>query len=671
MNVLITGGYNFVSRLTAERFYKEGCQIILMTDHGKDSSRETIYNGEILKNTLLRHDQFKCYHLDGDLEKYEWVFKSNKFDVVIHIENGQAESEARRFSQFANLVNLSMKYKIGQFVFVPLMKQKKESLYTFLNNVLIDSSKIINQGVDLGLTTIIPGDVYGPYARKETLEAQIGQYIQDAINGSGETFKPKKNTYYYIDDVVDAIYKVVAHKNIGVFELGKDTIQGWEPKYSLEAGLEKTVSWYKKNRDFWKIDEVVEKKSLLKRLEVLLPYGENILFFLITFLIAYQTKDNTFRYNVFPLDFNLIYIFLISVTYGMRQGIIAIFLACFSYVVVYLHISPDLAGIVYNQGHIIQLLIYVMVGIITAYVVDNKRRETENLKTELLAKEDKQNFIEEVCNQVTAIKDELQEQILNTDNSLGKIYDLTKELNSLLVEDVYYGAIHTLEKLLKTQSVAIYKCNKAQTFLRLMTHSKEWHNELSASLRIDEYKAITELFKTREIFINYELNKDLPMMMAPILHNNEVIAVAFIDDVPFESLTLYYENFFRVAIGLIQNAIVQALTYEAATIHERYIGEGPVVHMNYFNEMIKNKQRAKSQFNIPYTILTVKENKYSLESLAMAIQECIRETDYIGANKENEVYIMLSNSDLQHSQLIARRLSRKGIETMPYKGVSA
>lgn len=663
MNVLITGGYSFISQFAARRFHKEGCQITLISDATEDALKDNVPKG--IK------EKFKCYHVDGNLEKYDRIFKNSKFDIVIHIENRQEQEAEKRFRTFAALVDLGMKYKIKQFVYMPCVKDAQENLYTLLKEVLINSSQSIGRDVSLNLTTIIPGNIYGPGAKKEELEVQMRDYIGSIMNGREMPFKPKQTTYYYIDDVVDAIYKVVQHKQIGVFNLNEKTLQGWEPKYSLETGMKKTVSWYKKNGDFWKIDNEVEKKSFFKRFETLLPYGENILFFLITFLIAFQTKDNTLRYNVFPLDFNLIYIFLISMAYGMRQGIIAIFLACFSYVVVYLNISPDLAGVVYNQGHIIQLLIYVMVGIVTAYVVDNKRREVENLKNDLDVSRDKQNFMEEVCDQTAALKDELQNQILNTDDSLGKIYKLSKELNSLLVEDVYFGAVHTLEKLLKTQSVSIYKCNKDKTFLRLIARSKGVASNLPASLKVNEFKALEDLFETGEVFVNYALNPVLPMMMAPIIYNNEVIAVAVIDDVPFESLTLYYENFFRVAVGLIQNAISQALAYEAAIEGKKYIGEEKIIRMEYFGEIIKNKQKAKTQFNIPYTILKVEEGSHKLEKTASEVKKCIRDTDYIGASEQGELYIMLSNSDAQNSQPIMRRLSAKGIEVTPYKGVSA
>lgn len=664
MNILITGGRSAIGKLLGERFHKEGDNVTLVETNLEDVPKKAIYNEKVLRTCETKQTQFKCYQFENNIEKLEWVFKINQFDVVIHVEDRWEKSEEVRFNQLVNHIDLGTKYGIKQLLFIPTCEVTNTS-YAVLRKQLLQRDK--EHVGALSLTTLMISNIYGPSLKQEELTEEMVQYIEAALNHKSKVLKQK--AYYYIDDMVDAIYKLVSQKHVGMFELGKSAIGGWEPKYSLEAGLKRTVSWYKKNKDFWEIDKTVEKKSLLKRLEFLLPYGENILIFLITFLIAYQTRDNTLRYNVFPLDFNLIYIFLMSIVYGMSQGIIAILLACFSYVYVYLNISPDLAGIVYNQTHIIQLLIYVLVGVVTAYVVDNKRRQIENLKADLSIANDQQNFIEEVCQQVTAVKEELQEQILNTDNSLGKIYNLSKELNSLLIEDVYYGAIHTLEKLLKTQAVSIYKCNHTKTFLRLMTHSKNLPSEVKASLRVDDYEDIKKLIETKEIFINYQLDKQLPMMMAPIVHRDEVIAVVFIDEVPFESLTLYYENFFRVAIGLIQNAIVQALAYEEAIKHKKYIGDSVVVQMAYFNEIIKNKQRAKVQFNIPYTILEVKEGA-NLHK-ANEIKKCIRETDYIGSNEIDETYIMLSNSDVNSSQLIIERLNKTGIEAVVYKGVSA
>lgn len=658
MSVLITGGRSAIGKLLAKRFHKEGHSVIHVAMNLEKVSKKATYHYD--KEHGVKQNEFKSYQFENNVEKLEWVFKANRFDVVIHIEDRWESSEEVRFNQLVGHIDLANLYGVKQFIFVPTIYDVTHSSYDLLKAQLL-----INQKT-LSLATLVVENLYGPNLKAEELNEGMVQYIDATLKHRYSVLK--QEDYYYIDDVIDAIYKLVSQKHLGVFELGQTTISGWQPKYSLEVGLKRTVSWYKKNKTFWEIDETVEKQSLWKRLEVLLPYGENILIFLITFLLAYQTRDNTVRYNVFPLDFNLIYIFLMSIIYGMSQGIIAIVLACFSYVYVYLNISPNLASIVYSQTHIIQLLVYVLVGVVTAYIVDNKRRQIENLKGDLNIAHDQKNFIEEVCQQVTAVKEALEEQILNTDNSLGKIYELSKELNSLLIEDVYYGAIHTLEKLLKAQAIAIYKCNHTRTFLRLMTHSKQLSNEVTGSLRVDDYEEIKKVIKDKQIFINYQLDKSLPMMMAPIVYRDEVIAVVFIDAVPFESLTLYYENFFRVAIGLIENAITQALMYEEAIKHKRYIGDSGVVHMRYFNELIKNKQRAKLQFNIPYTILVVAEGGIAQ---AEAIKHCIRETDYIGSNEVGEIYIMLSNSDISSSQLIVERLNKKGIEATIYKGVSA
>ncbi|WP_054742517.1 DUF4118 domain-containing protein [Cellulosilyticum ruminicola] len=653
MNVLITGGRSTIVKCLAERFYKEGESTILVE----------IVNS--LKHTKEKYKgaAFKCYQIEDNKEKLEWVFKVNQFDIVIYVEDQWEKAEEKRFNRLMQYIELAHQYGVGQLIFVPMVHKELNSSYAVFRKKLLEGRFM----GELSLTTLDASYIYGPNLKEEELEKEVVAYIKAALNGQNKSLK--QQNYYYIGDVIDAVYKLASQKHVGVFELGKDTIQGWQPKYSLEVGLEKTVAWYVKNKDFWEIDKLAEKQAFLKRLKFLLPYGENTIIFLITFFIAYQTRDNTVRYNVFPIDLNLIYIFLISMVHGMGQGIIAILLACFSYVYVYLCVSPELAGIIYNQTHIIQLLVYVLVGVLTAYVVDNKHRQIENLKADLKMANEKQNFVEEVCQQVADVKEELQEQILNTENSLGKIYELSRELNSLLLEDVYYGAIHTLEKLLKTQSISIYKCNHTKTFLRLMTHSKNLLSEAAASLRIDDYEAIRNLIATKEIFINYKLDEKLPMLMAPIVYREEVIAVVFVDGVPFENLTLYYENFFRVAIGLIQNAIAQALAYEEAIKHKKYIGDSGVVQIAYFNEIIKNKQRAKVQFNIPYTILQVEVGVHL--SRAHEIRQCIRETDYIGSNEMDEIYIMLSNSDMTSSQLIVERLNKKGIEAVICKGVSA
>src|SRR3954451_7907014 len=108
MRVLVTGGYGFIGSFVAETFFKEGHDIYII-DNLSSGNKE---------NVPFNH---KFYQLNVDDPQCEDIFKSNGFDVVIHLaaqvnvatsmENPYLDSQSNVLG-LANILQLSKKYGV-------------------------------------------------------------------------------------------------------------------------------------------------------------------------------------------------------------------------------------------------------------------------------------------------------------------------------------------------------------------------------------------------------------------------------------------------------------------------------------------------------------------------------------------------------------------------------
>src|SRR5690606_10474832 len=72
MKVLVTGGYGFIGSHVADRFYKEGYEVFII-DNLSTGTKE---------NVKIKH---KSYILSVDDPKCEEIFRSNRFDIIVHL----------------------------------------------------------------------------------------------------------------------------------------------------------------------------------------------------------------------------------------------------------------------------------------------------------------------------------------------------------------------------------------------------------------------------------------------------------------------------------------------------------------------------------------------------------------------------------------------------------
>ncbi|MCT4688363.1 NAD-dependent epimerase/dehydratase family protein [Vallitalea sp.] len=233
--VLITGGYGFIGSHVAERFNKEGYKIYILDDLSSGRA----------DNTTIKHKKFNLNITD---QKCEEIFRSNRFDVVVHLaavtENHEFNKSLNEYTKsnilgLSNILELSSKYNVSKVIFASsadIYGNKGNGPYTEEMKVMPHNSLGISKEAGEGyckyyskrynLETVILriSNVYGPRQPKQNGNlSNILQKVSDdeklVINDNCY----ETRDYIYVEDVAFAIYQCATRQCEGTFNLSTNT----------------------------------------------------------------------------------------------------------------------------------------------------------------------------------------------------------------------------------------------------------------------------------------------------------------------------------------------------------------------------------------------------------------------------------------------------------------
>ncbi|KOP82863.1 NAD-dependent epimerase/dehydratase family protein [Cytobacillus solani] len=260
MKVLITGGYGFIGSYVSEKFYREGHEIHILDNltTGKKS------------NVQFRH---QSYLLNIDDEQCEQIFRTNKFDIVIHlaaqvdveksIQSPALDSKVNMLG-LVNILQLAGKYKVSKFVFassaavygnneeIPLNEEsacKPFSPYGINKQLGEYYCQKWNDLYQLDTTCFRFSNVYGPKQRSEGEGGVISIFSNKILNNEELTIYgdgTQTRDFIYVEDVAEAIFRSVLSNVTGLMNLSTNT----------ETSINQLVEYFKEMAD---LPEIVFK----------------------------------------------------------------------------------------------------------------------------------------------------------------------------------------------------------------------------------------------------------------------------------------------------------------------------------------------------------------------------------------------------------------------------
>jgi len=363
------------------------------------------------------------------------------------------------------------------------------------------------------------------------------------------------------------------------------------------------------------------------------------------------------------LDFNYVYIAAMGLLYGKRQSMPAALLSAGLLIYSFLLHGADIVGLLYLPQHMLHFASYLFVAVFTGYTTDSKNRTIENMEYRNQRAQERYEFLEDMYSENIKIKNKLYHQIVNSDDSIGRAYQIIKKLDSVELEDVYTQAAEVTAELLNAEQVAIYIVGKNAYYLRQKVRRGEKVSELPRSLKIEEFPYLQELMAKQSIFVNKKLEEGLPDLAAPVVFQNKVIAVIQIFDLDFEKWNLSQQNLLAVTARLIASALGKAYQYEEGIQSRKYIENTRIIRREEFIKICREVRRRQQVLNnsaqAAYLRITGAEEP---EVLDRKLAGVVRTEDFIG-EYEGSTYILLLDITPAIVEQVRQRLSGAGVET--------
>lgn len=553
-------------------------------------------------------------------------------------------------------------------------------------------------------------EVYGA-SKNHYLEENICTTLcQQVINNEQiEIFTNKSHNLLYMDDAVDGLYKVMVAKSEGneIYHVASEpdnTYLETEIMASLQNAIPyetkiniiendqyiankkyvtakiQTLSFNEKYQLKDRIEELYhtirkgEKRAFLvgsrqesilgrifdidsKVMDRVLPYVENIVFFVLLNLFIYFTRTLNFHEVV---DVYLLYIVIASLIYGFEQSIFTIMLSVLGKI--YLTIYSDISALsLVNEYMYMWILFVFAIGAMVGYLKEQYKIKYADMIDENKYLEGQLVDIKAINTLNAEVKELYESRLLNYTDSFGKTHEITSKLDLVEPQAIIFKAVQVIQEIMNTDEVSIYISSGNNNFFRLIASSADKSRKLSASLQTSEYIRIFEKMEKKEIYVNTTLDPDYPMMAGGIYKNDHLQSIVMIWSLPFESNNLYQMNVFEVTCRLIESKLNVAYSYMSNLGSSYEFKYENMLDKQSFEKTLEIYELGFDEGIVDYSLLTVqKDPKAPREAFVDQLKKNIRETDYM---YEDELFtkILLTNTDAIGAQYVIDRLENDGL----------
>ena len=434
---------------------------------------------------------------------------------------------------------------------------------------------------------------------------------------------------------------------------------GWMPFHALEEeeGLEFPAGGASEEGDGPGREG---KRPARARRSLLAETGQNLLLFAAALLVSSLTAGwSDLRY----VDVRLLYVIVVAITFGMRQGLLATALAILSYLVTLVRSQIDISYVLYSVESWIPFIVYGVAGAFGGYWSDRKNDEYDGLQNEYREQGERYAFLKELYRDVVEVKNNLQKQIVISRDSLGHLYAITRELGSLSPRAVCLRTIRVMEEVMECRGAALYILSrKGDGFCRLVACSAPLSARLAASLDLRDYPKLREAVEGKRLYVNTELDQDYPAFAMPILDGEEAVALAVLYELAPDRYTSYYRNLFETLVRMIQDNLSRAFRHQRENWDKIYLPGTAILSPEGFEAEWESFRRAREEYNNPFSAARITASAALPEprELYQRLAPLLRGTDLLGVRADGSLWVIFVYANRDSRPILERRFADNG-----------
>ena len=685
MRILLVGNTGYITNEFIEEAFPE-CQVFILGDsilktnrrkniivrpfpESEEETEDIFYTYEFEK--IVYFSNYLTFHgeLEGESEMLRKVLQYCKGKEKVHIlyltgPEGGYDAPTGKTLLVSGAEELCRKYAELYGMKVKIIR----SLYLYSEKYKSDYfSRIFFIMKEKGRIVFSENRVQGIYFLCMRDLASLLYKVFDNWNDEEEYLNIPDVFHNTMQDLGDALknlspYQRVEYKGTSAVEeiSADDRViryrYGWFPKLSVLDELPEMYDNFQKQQDL-KPGRLDGLKQFLKIHQGVFRILELLLGFL-AFQWLNHLAGNQAQFKM--IDLRLVFVVLFGSLYGLNYGIAAAALETVSLLYAYEEQGIGWYTLFYEPTNWIPFIFYFAIGAICGYVRMKNKENTEFVSSENRLLEEKFLFAREMYQETLDDKKMYKKQILGSEDSFGKIFDITRKLDIVQPQELFLETMHVMEEVLENKTFGFYALNQRTGYGRLEMASSGMQKKYKNSVKLSEYRLALEVLEQGEVWVNREFLDGYPMYLAGIRRDGKLVMLVSIRDVQIEQMTLYYLNLFKILCGLIEASLLRALEYQEAIEYKQYIKGTHILKTEYFEERLKTQHDIREQKLASYELLELKHPGMTMEEADEVLCGCVRENDIWGISEENRLYLILVQTDQESLPIVVERLKRAG-----------
>lgn len=713
MNILLVGGSSRFTKLLIDKLRKEGHRVFRLTEEPKTAKSV----GKVFETYHFAYDDSCIREVVDSIQPDVTVFMG-AFDTNYHWDKRQSRPVTYTAGLF-NLLTAHIALGKGRFIYLSSEEVYQGEYAEEISSdtpcmVHTDRAQAVAAGEDIccsyrrmGKDTVVLrlDHLYGtPKEAGETKNACARMIIEGLETGEIQVDEAQRMALLHYKDAVEFVYYVIAAKETrqGLYQISSGetlpqrTIAGYiagalkdvklvdapqrqrlepvlsntlfEEEFGIriyqkpEAAIGEAAAYISRHAsDFVRTD--ARKKSFLRLLgtrtkdmvSALLPFAENLICFIPFFMLNNRAVGREYFQNI---DFYLLYVLLFAIIYGQQQATFSCLLAVAGYCFRQMYHRSGFEVILDFNTYIwiAQLLI---LGLLVGYLRDRLKVVEEEKKNEADYLSKQIEDISDINTSNVKVKEILSSQIINQNDSFGRLYEITTSLDKYEASEVLFYAAEVLAKLMGSKDVAIYTVAN-RSYARLFSATSGKARELGNSINYREMKELYEPLSEHKVYINKSMDERYPLMADAIYAEDEMQLILMVWGIPWERMTLGQANMLSVIGNLIQNAVLRANRYMSALQYQRYISGTNILEKEAFCSLVKAYLNASEKQLTECTLIEVELGEVSLEEAGKRLGAQMRQSDFLGELQDGMVYALLANTRPKDAAVVLQRFRDSG-----------
>lgn len=436
---------------------------------------------------------------------------------------------------------------------------------------------------------------------------------------------------------------------------------GWFAKISILEDLTEEYEKYlllkdKDAQTIWdKVRKWMEEHSLFVKT------AELIILFFLTELLLHLT-DSAVIFSI--VDFRMAYIVIMATVHGLNFGLLAATFASLSWLFAKVSSGTNLLTIFYEPTNWLAFVFFFLVGALCGYIKLRKDDTIRFVSEQNKLLENKLVFTREIYEDTYREKRDLKKQIIGSKDSFGKIFDITRKLDTVEQQLLYLRIMETFEEVLENKSITVYSVNKNSTFGRLEVSSRDIIDVVSRSISTETYAEIIDTIQSGEVWRNTELKPEFPMYAAGVYRGKELVLLIFLWHADIEQRSLYYLNLFKILCDLVQMSLLRAFDYSQAIYEQQYISGTHIMNEEAFEDCLQNYIALSEKKVSTYILLEIHNEGRTYIEMDQLISKKVRANDILGAAPDGKLRLLLSQATEADLPFILPRFEGLSVEVI-------